>query len=63
MVPLGTGTFSSRSIAVGGSALVLAADKIIAKGRRLAAHLLEASENDLEFGAAGYRVTGTDRSL
>ena len=63
VVPLGTGTFGSRSIAVGGSALVLAADKIIAKGRRLAAHLLEASENDLEFGAAGYRVTGTDRSL
>ncbi len=63
VVPLGAGTFGSRSIAVGGSALAQAADKIVAKGRRLAAHLLEASENDVEFQNGGYRVAGTDRTL
>ena len=62
-VPLGTGTFGSRSIAVGGSALVQAADKIIAKGTRLAAHLLEASEGDIEFADGAFRVLGTDRQL
>ena len=62
-VPLGTGTFGSRSIAVGGSALVQAADEIVAKGQRLAAHLLEASEGDTEFRDGSYRVGGTDRAL
>ena len=42
-VPMGTGTFGSRSIAVGGSAIAVAADKIVQKGRQLAAHLMEAS--------------------
>jgi carbon-monoxide dehydrogenase large subunit len=63
MVPYGTGTFGSRSMAVGGSALSVAADKVIAKGKRLAAHLLEASEADIDFENGAFRVTGTDREI
>jgi aerobic carbon-monoxide dehydrogenase large subunit len=62
-VPVGTGTFGSRSIAVGGSALHVAGRKIIAKGKRIAAHLLEAAEADIEFGDGDYRVAGTDRRV
>ena len=60
-VPVGTGTFGSRSIAVGGSALHVASAKIIAKGKRIAAHLLEAAAADIEFAGGAFRVTGTDR--
>ena len=49
LVPYGTGTFGSRSIAVGGSALDRAAGKIVAKGKLIAAHLLEASAGDIDF--------------
>ncbi|HTY65471.1 MAG TPA: xanthine dehydrogenase family protein molybdopterin-binding subunit [Alphaproteobacteria bacterium] len=63
MVPYGTGTFGSRSMAVGGSALSVAADKVIAKGKRLAAHLLEAAEADIGFDDSAFRVTGTDRRI
>jgi carbon-monoxide dehydrogenase large subunit len=62
-VPVGTGTFGSRSIAVGGSALHAACVKIIGKGKRIAAHLLEAAPADIEFAAGEFRVAGTDRSL
>jgi carbon-monoxide dehydrogenase large subunit len=62
-VPVGTGTFGSRSIAVGGSALHVAAGKIIEKGRRIAAHLLEASHADIGFRAGHFEVSGTDRRL
>ena len=62
-VPVGTGTFGSRSMAVGGSALVKATDKVIEKGRRIAAHLLEAAPADLEFSAGAFRVAGTDRRV
>jgi carbon-monoxide dehydrogenase large subunit len=62
-VPIGTGTFGSRSIAVGGSALHVAAGKIIEKGKRIAAHLLEASEQDVGFAGGHFEVTGTDRRL
>jgi carbon-monoxide dehydrogenase large subunit len=62
-VPVGTGTFGSRSIAVGGSALHVAGTKIIAKGKRIAAHLLEAAERDIEFRDGAYSVAGTDRRL
>jgi carbon-monoxide dehydrogenase large subunit len=48
---------------VGGSALVLAADKIIAKGKLLAAHMMEAAETDIEFADAKFSVAGTDRSV
>jgi carbon-monoxide dehydrogenase large subunit len=62
-VPVGTGTFGSRSIAVGGSALYRAADKVIDKGRRIAAHLLEASAGDVEFALGRFSVAGTDRRI
>jgi carbon-monoxide dehydrogenase large subunit len=62
-VPVGTGTFGSRSIAVGGSALHVAGAKIIAKGKRIAAHLLEAAAGDIEFGNGEFRVAGTDRKV
>ena len=48
-IPYGMGTYGSRSLAVGGSAIIKAMDKVIAKGRKIAAHLLEASEQDIEF--------------
>jgi aerobic carbon-monoxide dehydrogenase large subunit len=60
-VPFGMGTYGSRSIAVGGTAIVNALDKVIAKGRKIAAHLLEASEADLEYVDGAYTVKGTDR--
>ena len=62
-VPVGTGTFGSRSIAVGGSALFSASAKIIGKGKHIAAHLLEASPQDMEFSGGEFRVTGTDRKV
>ena len=62
-VAFGTGTMGSRSTVVGGSALWLAADKVIAKGKRIAAHLLEAAETDLLFEEGRFRVTGTDRAV
>jgi carbon-monoxide dehydrogenase large subunit len=57
----GMGTYGSRSIAVGGTAIVKALDKVIAKGKKIAAHLLEASESDIEFANGEFRVAGTDR--
>lgn len=62
-VPMGTGTFGSRSIAVGGSAIAVAADKIIEKGRKIAAHLLEAAEEDVSFAGGVYAIAGTDRQM
>ena len=62
-VPVGTGTFGSRSIAVGGSALHAACEKIISKGKKIAAHLLEAAVADIEFRKGEFRVTGTDRAV
>jgi len=59
----GVGTFGSRSASVGGAAMAMAAEKIIAKGRRLAAHLLEAAEGDIEFDDGIFAVAGTDRRL
>jgi aerobic carbon-monoxide dehydrogenase large subunit len=59
-VQFGLGTYGSRSLAVGGSALVKAADKVILKGRKIAAHMLEASESDVEFHNGIFRVAGTD---
>jgi len=62
-VPHGTGTFGSRSIAVGGCALDRAADKIITKGKLIAAHLLEAAAADIDFSDGAFLVTGTDRRV
>jgi len=60
--PVGMGTYGSRSLAVGGQAIANAADKIIEKGKKIAAHLLEASEADVEFKDGNFTVRGTDRS-
>jgi carbon-monoxide dehydrogenase large subunit len=60
-VQFGLGTYGSRSVAVGGSALVKAADKVILKGKKIAAHMLEASESDVEFERGVFSVAGTDR--
>lgn len=61
-IPFGMGTYGSRSIAVGGTAIVKALDKIEAKAKKIAAHLLEASAADIEFGNGVFRVAGTDRT-
>ncbi len=57
----GRGTGGSRSLPVGGASLDHAADKLIAKGRRIAAHLLEAAEADIEFADGAFTIAGTDR--
>jgi len=62
-ISFGRGTGGSRSIPVGGASLVQAADKLIAKGRRIAAHLFEAAEADVEFADGVFSVSGTDRRL
>jgi aerobic carbon-monoxide dehydrogenase large subunit len=62
-VPHGTGTFGSRSIAVGGCALDRAADKIVAKGKLIAGHLLEAAATDVDFADGAFVVAGTDRRV
>src|SRR5581483_6822630 len=61
-VPFGMGTYGSRSLAVGGTAMVKAMDKIVAKGRKIAAHLMEASVDDIEFKDNKFTVAGTDKS-
>ena len=61
-IPFGMGTYGSRSLPVGGSAIVKATDKIIAKGKKIAAHLMEASVNDIEFKDGKFTVAGTDKS-
>ena len=61
-IPFGMGTYGSRSLAVGGSAMVKAMDKIIAKGKKIAAHLMEASVEDIEFKDGRFSVAGTDKS-
>ena len=57
----GMGTYGSRSLAVGGTAIVKAMDKIIAKGKKIAAHLLEAAESDIEYANGEFKVAGTDK--
>ena len=61
--PRGLDTYGSRSLVVGAEAVVRAADKVIAKAKVFAAHLLEASEDDLEFTAGRFEVKGTDKGL
>jgi len=57
--PRGMDTYGSRSLVVGGTAVIKAADKVVAKARKVAAHLLEASEDDLDFSDGKFRVRGT----
>jgi carbon-monoxide dehydrogenase large subunit len=60
-IPFGMGSYGSRSLAVCGSAIVKSVDKIIAKGKKIAAHMLEAAEGDIEFADGAFSVAGTDR--
>ncbi|HEX9446546.1 MAG TPA: xanthine dehydrogenase family protein molybdopterin-binding subunit, partial [Dongiaceae bacterium] len=62
-IPFGMGTYGSRSLAVGGSALVKAMDKIITKATKIAAHLMEASAADVEFKDGNFTVKGTDKTI
>ncbi|SET88338.1 xanthine dehydrogenase family protein molybdopterin-binding subunit [Geodermatophilus poikilotrophus] len=57
--PRGLDTYGSRSLVVGGAAVVNAAEKVVAKARRVAAHVLEASEDDLDFSGGKFSVRGT----
>jgi len=57
------GTYGSRSGAVGMSAIVKALDKVEAKAKKVAAHLLEAAEGDIEFKDGKFSVAGTDKSV
>jgi aerobic carbon-monoxide dehydrogenase large subunit len=63
VVPLGMDTYGSRSLAIGGAALVHAAEKVVAKARKIAAHQLEVAEEDLEYDGGTFTVKGTDRTL
>lgn len=62
-VAFGMGTYGSRSLAVGGSAIVKSIEKIIEKGAKIAAHKLEAAVGDLEYAEGKYTVKGTDKSI
>jgi carbon-monoxide dehydrogenase large subunit len=62
-VPFGRGTYAARSSMIGGSALRKAADAIIEKARPMAAALMEASAEDVEFSSGHFRVIGTDRAM
>ncbi|MGR3701750.1 MAG: xanthine dehydrogenase family protein molybdopterin-binding subunit [Paracoccaceae bacterium] len=61
--PMGMGTYGSRSLAVGGSAMVRATEKIINKAKKIAAHLMEASDADIEVKDGKFHVAGTDKSV
>jgi aerobic carbon-monoxide dehydrogenase large subunit len=59
----GLDTYGSRSLVVGGEALVKATDKVLEKAKVVAAHMLEASADDLEFGGGRFTVRGTDQGV
>ncbi|MFD6880777.1 xanthine dehydrogenase family protein molybdopterin-binding subunit [Rhodococcus sp. NPDC060084] len=61
--PRGLDTYGSRSLAVGGIAVVKAAEKVVAKARPIAAHLMECAEDDLDFTDGQFRVKGTEKSV
>jgi carbon-monoxide dehydrogenase large subunit len=62
-VPIGRGTYASRSMMVGGSALRAAADDLIERGKRFAAHFMEASPIDITFADGAFTIAGTDRTM
>jgi len=62
-IPFAMGTYGSRSLSVGGSAISKAMDKIVEKGKRIAAHTLEAAVEDIEFADGNFTVAGTDKSM
>jgi len=61
-IPFGMGSYGSRSLAVCGVAMNKAIDKIVAKGRKIAAHMLEAAEDDITFADGKFSVAGTDKA-
>ncbi|GAA2885583.1 molybdopterin-dependent oxidoreductase [Pseudonocardia halophobica] len=63
IAPKGLDTYGSRSLPVGGTAVVKCADKVIEKAKIIAAHMLEASEDDLEFGSGRFSVKGTEKGV
>src|SRR4051794_20406837 len=63
VVHKGLDTYGSRSLTVGGEALVRAADKVIEKAKPIAAHMLEANVDDLEFKEGRFGVRGTDKGI
>jgi len=62
-VPIGRGTYGARSAVVGGNALKAASDAMVAKGKQLAAAMMEADAADIEFKDGQYRVVGTDKAI
>ena len=62
-VPFGMGTYGSRSMSVGGTAIMKALDKIEAKAKKIAAHLMEASDADVEFANGEFTIKGTDKKV
>jgi carbon-monoxide dehydrogenase large subunit len=62
-VHTGNGTGGSRSITASGTAIVEASDLVIAKGKKAASHILEASEADIEFSGGRFSIAGTDRDI
>jgi len=62
-VAFGMGTYGSRSLAVGGSAIIKSVEKVLEKGAKIAAHKLEAAEEDLEYADGKWTVKGTDKSI
>lgn len=62
-IPFGMGTYGSRSISVGGAAIMRALDKIETKAKKIAAHLMEASDADIEFANGEFTVKGTDKKI
>jgi len=62
-IPFGMGTYGSRSLAVGGEAIVKAMDKVIAKAKKIAAHIMEASADDIELNNGNFEISGTDKSM
>ena len=62
-VAIGRGTYASRSMMAGGSALRAAADEVIERGKRFAGHFMEADAADIEFAQGKFTIAGTDKSL
>jgi carbon-monoxide dehydrogenase large subunit len=62
-VAIGRGTYASRSMMIGGSALRAAADEVIERGKRFAAHFMEANAADIAFADGAFTIAGTDRSM
>jgi aerobic carbon-monoxide dehydrogenase large subunit len=63
LVTMGIGTFGSRSAQLAGSAIVVAADRLIDKGRKIAAHMMEAAVPDVAFASGKFAIAGTDRAV